>query len=318
MLRRLAIILGLALMPTTAALALPMAPAPSAPFDVDSAELDAVTTSSLKVADLKKQGVTATGLSFHDDRLQYEYLICDGAQLLEVDGCQIDPANLAAKDSLVVSVRPDAATAAKACISRVVRQKISHGASSGECLQDYQVIKDVDGEPTKYVTKYEYFYTLSIYNRPTLDCDRKAYGATPITTTVAAGKPFIITLTRDSYGETKELMRWSLTTNASGKVRFGYTFGAPSDTYKFEINPAGNAVAGDVIGWSQTVVDSGTAASSSPSPTAASAQRLSAGPIIGVLVFVLLVAGGAEYWHWMRKRRENETPEQEYQRIKNL
>jgi hypothetical protein len=296
-----------------------MAPTPTAPFNVDSAQLDKVTTSTIKPSDLKKQGVMASGLSFHDDRLQYEYLLCDGAQMVEVDGRQIpDTTVFVEKDSLVVSVRPEARTAAKACISRVVRQKISRGASSGECLQDYQVIKDVDGEPAKYVPKYEYFYTLSIYNRPTLECDRKVYGSSPITTTVAAGKPFIITLTRESFGETKELMRWALTTNAAGKVRFGYTFGAPSDTYKFEIKPGGNAVAGDVIGWSQNVVED----SASPAPAAAGSTKspfqLSAAPIIGVLVFVLIVAGAAEYWHHVRKKRETESPEQEYQRIQKL
>jgi hypothetical protein len=306
-------------MPTTAALALPTAPVPTGPFNVSSAELDKVTSSNVKPTELKKQGILANGLSFHDDRLQYEYPLCDAVQMVEVDGRQIpDTTAFLEKDSLVVSVRPNAATPAKACISRVVRQKISRGASQGECLQDYQVIKDVDGEPAKYVTKYEYFYNLSIYNRPTLECDRKVYGSAPITTTVAAGKPFIITLTRESFGETKELMRWALTTNGAGKVRFGYTFGAPSDTYKFEIKPGGNAVAGDVIGWTQKV-ESDSASVAPVADTKKSPTSLSAAPIIGVLVFVLLVAGAAEYWHWVRKKREKlETPEQEYQRVQKL
>ncbi len=317
MLRRLFLILALSFVPVTAALALSDAPVPTATTNIEGALLDKVAKSKLTAKDIKTQQVLAYEITFHDATYQYTVPLCADAGLVEVDGRTIDPINLIEGDTIVVALRPHTLTPAKSCASRLIRQKISRTASQGECLQGFQVLHEIEGAPKRLVTKYEYTYVLSIYNRPTLECDGKAYGSSPITTTVANSKPFIVYLERETTSGTKELMRWSLNTNSGGKARLAYTFAAPSDTYKFHIMPGGTNTAGDTIGWSANVIDPNP--TPSPEPVAgSSASKLSTGPIIIVLVLVLVGAGGAEYWHWVRRKRENESPEQEYQRTQKL
>jgi hypothetical protein len=318
MLRRLLIIFALTLVPSTAALAL-AAPIITTTTNVDGALLDSVTKSTAAPALVRTQGILAYNITFHDNKYTYTVPLCADAQMLEQDGRSVDPINFIPNDTVAVALRPNVATDAKSCASRIVRQKIGSGSSQGECLQGFQVLHEVEGLPTKLVTGTEYTYVLSIYNRPTLDCDGKAYGSSPITTTVAPARPFIVYLDRDTPTGKKELMRWSITTNSGGTARIVYTFAAPSDTYKFHIMPGGTNTAGDLIGWSAKVLDSHP----SPSPEAAapvgsSDFRLTTAPIVAVLVLVLIVAAGAEYWYWVRKKRETESPEQEYQRTQRL
>jgi hypothetical protein len=318
MLRRLLILIALTLMPTAAAFALSDAPAATSATNIEGALLDKVVKSNLKAADIKTQGVLGYNITFHDDKYQYTVPFCSDVQIVEVDGRVIDPINFIAGDTVTVALRPNALTDAKSCANRIVRQKISRGSSQGECLQDYQVLHEIEGAPAKLVTKYEYTYVLSVYNRPTLACDGKAYGASPITTTVAANKPFIVYLDRQTSSGVKELMRWSLNTNAGGKSRLNYTFAAPSDTYKFHIMPGGTNTAGDLIDWSANVADSNPTPSPDASATTSSPIKLTTAPIVAVLIMVLVAAAGAEYWHWVRKKREIESPLQEYQRTKKL
>jgi hypothetical protein len=311
MLRRLAALMLIALLPSGLALALPAAPIRADAYTVTGGLLDQVAKSTANVLTNKAQGLGNYNLSFHDDSYQYTLPLCADASLVEVDGRTIDPASFITGDTLVVSVRPNAAAPAKACVSRVVRQKISRGASGGECLQDYQVKQEIEGSPDKLVPQTDYVYQLTAYARPTLDCDRKAYGSAPITTVIAPGKGLIVTLTRDQ----KELKRWSLATDASGKASFSYTFDAPG-AYHFQLAPS-VATAGDTIGWDAKVTDPHP--SPSPAPTAAhSAGKISFLPIVIIIIIIVLAGGAAEYWHWVKKRRANELPEDEYNRVSKL
>jgi hypothetical protein len=319
MLRRLLIIFALTFLPSTAALALTGAPIITATTNVNGALLDQVSKSTAPAAAIRAQGILAYNLTFHDDKYTYTVPLCADSQLLEVNGRGIDPINFIPNDTIAVALRPNVATDAKSCAARVVRQKISSGSSQGGCLQGFQVLHEIEGAPSHLVTGTEYTYVLSIYNRPTLECDGKAYGASPITTTVALAKPFIVYLDRVTPSGIKELMRWSITTNNAGTARIVYTFAASSDTYKFHIMPGGTNVAGDLIDWSANVADSHPSPSPDASaPTDSSNFTLTTAPIVAVLIIVLVVAAGAEYWHWVRKKRETESPEQEYQRTQRL
>jgi len=169
------------------------------------------------------------------------------------------------------------------------------------------------------VIKTEYTYILTAYARPTLDCDAAAYGSSPITTVVAPVRPFIVTLTRDTPDGTKELMRWSLTTDPAGKASFAYTFNAPGNNYKFHIMPGGNGTPGDVIGWDAKVIDPNPSPSPTPAPAASTGPlRLTAAPFITLMVVILAVAIGFETRYWIKKKREHELPEEEYRRTSRL
>lgn len=135
---------------------------------------------------------------------------------------------------------------------------------------------------------------------------------------VAPNQPFIITLQRDTSGGVKELMRWSLTTDAAGKTSFAYTFAAPSTTYKFQVLPGGNAKPGDVIGWDAKVIDPNPSPSPAPVSSSDGGFRLTTAPFVIILVLVLVGAGIFEAIYWLKKRREHELPEQEYRRTPQL
>lgn len=317
MIRRIATLIALALIPIAPAWALPDGSAQTPPYTVTGALFDQIVKTSGSVQANKNQGILGYNMTVHDSRYQYALPLCNEVSLVEQNGNAILPAGFVAGDTLVISTRANAAVSTKSCISRVVRQAISRGSSSGECLQNYQVKHGIEGEPQALKPKTEYTYVLSIYARPTLDCDAQAYGSSPITTVVAAGKPFTVWLERDTTSGVKELTRWSLTTDAAGKARFTYTFALPGDSYRFKIIPGGNAVAGDVIGWDAKVADPNPTASPVATP-AATTPRLTYAPIIVILVLVLLGAIGAEYWHWVKKKRLNESPEQEYERTPKL
>lgn len=317
MLRRLVASLIFALIPTSVVWALPDGSAQTPPYTVTGALLDQVTKSTATVAASKAQGVNGYTMAFHDNRSQFTLPVCFDPTLVEVNGTTIDPASFAMGDTVVISVRANTAATGQSCISRIVRQDIGRGSSGGECLQNFQVKHAIESDPAKLLIKTEYTYLLSVYARPTLDCDAKAYGASPITTVVANGKPFLVTLQRKTNEGVKELIRWSLTTDTAGQARFSYTFLVPDDSYQFKVTPGGNAVAGDVVGWSAKVVDPNP----SPSPTPVVADnmpKLTYGPIVALLVIILLGAIGAEYWHWVRKQRAKESPEQEYDRTPKL
>jgi hypothetical protein len=316
MLRRFVALLALTLMPSGVVLALPDAPAPATPTTVTGALLDTVTKTAPNPQTLKAQGLSNYNVTFHDDKYQYAFSLCADPGLVEVDGRLVDPASFIKGDTLTVSIKPNPAAPAKACVDRIVRQKISRGSSGGECLQDYQVKQEVEGTPEKLLVQTDYVYLLSIYARPTLDCDGKAYGSAPITTVVAPGKPFVVTLTRDTPSGQKELKRWSLTTDAAGKASFDYTFAVASDTYKFTLTPGTQASPGDELSWKANIIDPHP--SPSATPASASAAKVSSTPIFILLGIVLAAAAGAEYWHWARKRRAVELPEQEYNRINRL
>lgn len=309
MLRRLlAAILACAL-PLGEALALPEAPTQAGPYTVTGALLDQVSKSALSPQAAKAQGLGGFNLSFHDDAYQYALPLCADAGLVEVDGQSIEPKALAAGDALVVTVRPTAAASAKSCADRIVRQSISRATSGGECLQDYQVKHEIEGAPGRLVPRTSYTYLLTVYARPTLDCDGKTYGAAPITTVIAPNKPFVITLMQSQ----SEIKRWSLSTDGNGKARLSYTFQNPSDDYKFLLSPA-VATAGDAISWGADVVDP------TPSPSAtpqAAAKSTSPWSLVLLAVIILLGAGGAGYWQW-RRRREFESPEDEYKHTPKL
>jgi hypothetical protein len=316
MLRRFVALLTLILLPAGAAFALPDAAAPATPATVTGALLDTVTKTAPNPQTVKAQAISNYNVSFHDDRYQYTFPLCAEPSLVEVDGRLIDPAAFIKGDTLTVSIKPNTATPAKACVERIVRQKISRGSSGGECLQDYQVKREIEGTPDKLLIQTNYVYLLSIYARPTLDCDGKAYGSAPITTVVAPNQPFVVTLTRDTPDGQKELKRWSLTTDAGGKASFDHTFAVAAASYTFTLTPGTQASPGDQLTWKASVVDPHP--SPSPASGAGSAAKVSSTPIFILLGIVLAAAAGAEYWHWLRRRRAIELPEQEYNRIDKL
>jgi hypothetical protein len=293
------------------------APTPTAAATISGALLDTITKSTTQTTTLKQQGLLGYDITFHNDTYQYALPLCADVSLVEVNGNNINPVSLVSGDTLVVSVRPNSAAPAKACVSRIVRDKIGRGASGGECLQDFQVKHTIDGQPERLFIKKEYQYQIIAYSRPTLDCDGKAYGSNPITTVVAAGKPFLITLTRAYASGTNELLRWTLTTDKDGHASFSYTFADPSDSYRFNVSPGGNDTPGDVISWDAKVLDPNP--SPSPLPTSAASSGFSPLPLIILIIFIAIGAGAAEYWHRVRYfRRQGETPEQEYQRSEKI
>jgi hypothetical protein len=239
--------------------------------------------------------------------------LCDGANLVEVNGATVDPNSLIPGDTLALSVQPNALTDAKACIGRVVRQQVARAASAGECLQNFQVKQEIEGNPSPLFINTEYTYLLRVYARPTLDCDGKAYGTSPITTVVAPGKPFVVTLARGNGAV--NLMQWSLSTDAAGRASFAYTFTEPANNYEFQITPGGGNTAGDAIGWSADLTDPNPSPSPTAEPTASGGSPLQLWPIAVVLVVVVIAVGaGLELRHLQRKRRSHELPEDEYRR----
>ncbi len=315
--KRLIAILFFVFVPAAGAFALPDGTIQSPPYIVAGALLDEVVKTTVAGKPSKDPTLLGYNLVFHDNQYQYQIPVCVDASLVEVAGGPIDPTAFVTGDTVVVSVRANTSAGAKVCVSRVVRQTISRGSSGGECLQDYQVKHMVDGNPNPLLIKTEYTYLLTIYARPTLDCDGQALGANPITTRVAASKPFAVTLTRDTRTGPLQLNRWSFTTDPAGRASLTTTFALASSGYKFQITPETNAVAGDAIGWGATAVDPHP----SPSPVAApaaSATRLTAVPVLVLLLFVLAGAGGAEYWHWVKQKRSHELPEKEYDRAPKL
>jgi hypothetical protein len=287
MLRRFVALLTLILLPAGAAFALPDAAAPATPATVTGALLDTVTKTAPNPQTVKAQAISNYNVSFHDDRYQYTFPLCAEPSLVEVDGRLIDPAAFIKGDTLTVSIKPNTATPAKACVERIVRQKISRGSSGGECLQDYQVKREIEGTPDKLLI-----------------------------TVVAPNQPFVVTLTRDTPDGQKELKRWSLTTDAGGKASFDYTFAVAAASYTFTLTPGTQASPGDQLTWKASVVDPHP--SPSPASGAGSAAKVSSTPIFILLGIVLAAAAGAEYWHWLRRRRAIELPEQEYNRIDKL
>ncbi|MDB5179135.1 MAG: hypothetical protein JWN01_1078 [Patescibacteria group bacterium] len=321
MLRRIIAIIMLACLPVAALAALSPAPVPPGTVNIPGVLLDQSTKTTATATVNKKQGLLGYVLTFHDDKYQYAWPVCENPNLVEVDGRRItDPTGFVVGDTLVVSARANPASNPAVCIDRVVRQTISRGSSGGECLQNFQVRHEIVGSPSPLVVKTEYTYLLTVYARPTLDCDAKAYGTSPITTVIAPNRPFTISLTRDTPSGTKELTRWSLSTDPAGKASLTYTFAVPSTTYKFQVTPGGNATPGDVISWDVKVVDPNP--SPSPTPIAVAAPsgsfRLTAGPFVAILILILLVAGGLEARYWLMKKREHESPEQEYRRTPRL
>jgi len=298
------------------ALALPDAPAPTAAATLTSVLFDSVVKTNMPNNVAKNQGIQAYTITVHDNQYQYSYPLCSAATLVGVNGNTIDTNTFTAGDTVVVNVQPDPATAAKACITRIVRQQIAKGASSGECLQNFQVKEDIEGSPTSLLAGEEYTYLLRVYARPTVDCDGNAYGASPITTVVAAGKPFDISLVRGN--DTNALMSWSLTTDATGRASLSYAFAKPANDYKFQVTPGGNNSPGDVISWSAKVLDPNP----SPLPTPASPKSrvtaVSIWPVVVLLVLILSAGAGMEYRHRLMKAREHELPEEEYQRVSKL
>jgi hypothetical protein len=308
---RLALSLLVAALPWAGAWALPDAPVQSAPYTITGALLDQISKSSLSQAAAKAQGLANYNLALHDDQYAYALPLCFEPALVEVDGRLIpDATNLAPGDALVASVRPVAGSG-RNCVERIVRQTLSRTPAGGECLQDYQVKHEVEGVPAQLIPNTDYAYQLTVYARPTLDCDGKAYGSAPITTAIASQRPFVVTLLQ---GRT-EIKRWSLSTDAAGKVRFTYTFQAPATDYRFVLSPA-VATAGDSVSWPAAVVDPLPTPSAAPAPAAGHA--VSPLPIIILVVIILAAAGGAEYWHWIKQRREHELPEDEYKRVPKL
>jgi hypothetical protein len=289
------------------------APVPTSPADV-SVVVDQVTGTGLSAQVVKTQGILAWTVSAHDDQYSYTYPLCADASLVESDGRAItDPSGLGKGDSLTVGVRPNAATPAGACITRIVRQHQNRGASHDDCLQGFQVFHEVDGDTAHLVTDHQYTYTMNVYNRPTLDCDRQFYGKNPITSTIAPNQRFVVSLLRG----TTVVKSWSLTTDSAGVMSLGYVFQSPSQDYRFEVKPDGSATAGDVIRWSSPVADAHPAAATTPKAPAATG---SAAPI--VVVVVLLVAGSAGFFYWRRRPRkpkdEEGLPDKEEPRYKHI
>lgn len=320
MLRHIIAIVIALVMPLNSAIAAsaPAAPVPTAAVNIPGALVDQVTKTTATATVNKKQGVLGYVLSFHDDKYQYAWPICDPSTLVELDGSKVDPTSFVIGDTLVVSAHPNAASSPQVCIDRVVRQAINRGSSGGECLQNYQIKHQIADSPSPLVIKTAYTFTLTAYSRPTLDCDGQAYGASPITTVVAPNRPFTVSLTRQTSGGTKELLRWSLTTDTNGQADFTYTFTAPSTTYKFLVVPGGNAIAGDVISWDAKVIDPHPSPSPTPMPTTNGQIQLTTAPFVLLLVAILAVAAGFETRYWIKRRREHELPEQEYRRTPRL
>jgi hypothetical protein len=312
MLRRLLVTLAL-LLPAAAMAALPPAPAPTAQTIVNSVILDSFAKSPTKPA--KGQDLLGYDAKFHTDSLQYAFPVCADAGLVEFDGRTIDPTSFVVGDTLTVTLRPDSTTSFGGCVARVEREQIGRGASSGECLQNFQVKHAIEDTPNPLLINTSYRYQLTIYARPTFDCDGIAYGSAPITTRVAASQPFIVTLTKDT---TQELMRWTITTDGSGKASFSYAYDTPSDNYTFQIAPGTNATAGDTINWTEKVIDPNVQPTPKPLTTAGT-TRLSPWPVIIVLILIAVVAGTAEYLHRAHYfKRLHETPEEEYKRAKKI
>jgi hypothetical protein len=301
--------------PQAAWAALPPAPAPIAPSTVAGAQLDTVTTSGLNPLALKSQSLLGYDMTFHTDAAQYSFPLCADASLVEVDGRTIDPTALVSGDTLSVVLRPNPASTPAACASRIVRFQIGRGPSGGECLQNYQIKQDIAGAPAKLSVRTDYTFRITVYNRPSVDCDGKAYGSAPITTAVAAGQPFLVQLTRTGSGQ--ELMRWSISTDASGKASFEYSFQEAASDYQFTLTPGQDAAPGDSISWTAAVTDPN--ATPTPAPTPAAAPRLSPWPVIVLLALIAVGGGTAEYLHRVRYfRRRSETPEEEYSRAEKI
>lgn len=313
MFKRLLALVALAFLPAGTALALTSAPVPTAPVTVTGALFDKLVKTNTPNNINKAQGIQGYNVTVHDDNYEYSLPLCANSSLVEVNGNLVDPNSFISGDTVVVSVQPNPAADAKACISRIVRQAIARGASSGECLQNYQVKEEIAGSPAPLLLDQEYTYLLRVYARPTLDCDGKAYGASPITTVVAAAKPFKVALTRGD--NPTELMSWSLTTDTSGRASFAYTFKDPGSDYKFQISPGGDGSPGDQISWSAKVLDPDPSPSPSPAAASSNPPSLSIWPVVVVLAMVLGVGVGMELRHRMLKAREHESPEDEYRRV---
>jgi hypothetical protein len=311
MLKTFVALLALALTPT-AVFALPDNSAQAAPYTVSNATLDTLTRTIPPGKPNKDITVLGYAVSFHDTQSQYTLPLCADAAFAEVDGRTVDLTSLTAGDIIVVSVRANT-SAVKSCASRVVRQTATRGPSGGECLQNFQVKREIAGDPSRLYIQTEYTYALTIYNRPTVDCDGKAYGAKPILTTVAAGKPFVVTVQRGTSGDAAQLSRWSLNTDSAGRASFTYTFNLAADTYKFQLVPAGTTAAGDALSWTAQVLDPSPTATTAP-VTPAPAFQVTALPLLILLIVVLLGASGGEYWHWVKRKRSHELPEREYER----
>jgi hypothetical protein len=309
---------ALALVPG-AVLALPMASPPAALSTVAGAQLDSFTGTSSQSPARKQQGLSGYDMTFHTTDHAYALPLCSDVSMAEVDNRQVDPASLVAGDNLAVTIRPDAAASAKACVARIVRYQIGRGASTGDCLQDFQVKHIVEGNPKILYINTAYNYQFTVYARPSFDCDGQAYGSAPITTKVASQKPFIISLTTGSAGSQTELMRWTVTTDAQGKLSLSYSFTQPRDDYKFTITPGENATPGDSINWTEKVLDPHPQASTPMPMSGKSTTRVSPWPVIILLVVIAVGAGTAEYIHRIRYfKRQSQVPEEEYQRAKKI
>jgi hypothetical protein len=312
MLRRLIACLALLVAPAAVAAA-PAFPAPATPSIIQNAVFDKYTKSTANTSTLKTQGIQAFNVTAHDQNYSYTFPLCSDSTLVEATGQGIsDPTSFVVGDTLTITLNPNPATDTKACYIRILRQQISPGPSGGECLQHFQVKHEIVGDPDKLFLGTEYDYQVTVYNRPTIDCDGKALGAAPITTTVAQGKPFSVSLTRGG----KEVLHWSLTTDTTGKADFPYTFSDPGD-YQFKMTPGGNALAGDEIDWTSSVIDPNPSPSATPKATVA-APNVGLWPLISLIVFILAAGGFFEYRHRIRKQRVNELPEDEYNRTPKL
>jgi hypothetical protein len=310
MLRRIAAILVFAFLPA-GALALSPAPVRLPPYTITSAVVDQVAKSGSGEAANKSQGLLGYTINVHDSQYQYSLALCANVTLVDIAGHTIEPTLFNAGDTVVVSVRANAAPLVKECVERVVRQSLSQTASEGECLQGFQVKHEVVDASRLFIGT-EYTYQLTIYARPTLDCDADSYGASPITTTVAASKPFVATMLDSDSATAKELTRWSLNTDTAGKATFSFTAPAQPGTYHFQV-ASSVAAAGDAVGWNASIVDPHP----SPSPaTQTSNKGLNGWAIAIPVIIIVLGAGAAEYWHWtIKRRRAHELPEEEYRRI---
>lgn len=296
-----------------AAFALPASPPVSGTVTISNATLDAVTATDSQPDDANGD-VLGWDLSFHDSTYEYIMPICSDSNMTEVNGTQITASAFVAGDILTITAEPGQSTGQE-CLENIVRQVISRGPTTGQCLQNYQVTHTVDGNPKQLEPKNPYTYVLTVYARPTFDCDGQAYGAQPITNKVASGVAFTIGLSQGS----NQLTSWTVTTDPSGHASLSYTF-PQAGSYTFSITPTSAVTPGDVIYWTET--PGGSKSSPSPSPsTRPTASSLPIDPLpFAILVIVILVLiGVVEFWHWrVKRRRSHELPEDEYMRTPKL
>jgi hypothetical protein len=293
--------------------ALPASPPVSGTVTISNATLDSVTTTDSQPADANGD-ILGYVLNFHDSTYEYSLPICSDNNLTEVDGTQISPNAFVAGDILTITAEPGQSTGQE-CVQTVVRQVISRGPTTGQCLQNFQVTHTIDGSPKTLQPNTPYTYVLTVYARPSFDCDGRAYGSQSITNRVAVGQSFTVGLSEGS----NQLTSWTVTTDPKGHASLSYTF-PQAGTYTFSVTPTSAVTPGDVIYW--TDKPGGGIAAPSPTPSVKpSANKLPIDPVpFAILVIVILVLiGVVESWHWRTKRkRSHELPIDEYLRTPKL